>query len=110
MNLRQGTFFPIFFEKWRKFSTKEISAWAANKKNPQKTLTGSGGGEDPGREREREGINQSKEALASPVLLSTLPLPALSIREGVFAHAFLEVSPAVAVSLFCDTTRTAFWF
>jgi hypothetical protein len=77
------------------------------KKFPKKTLTGSGVGEDPGRER---GDKQSKEALASPVLYSILPLPAFSVREGVFAHAFLEVSSAVVVILFCDTTRTAFWF
>jgi hypothetical protein len=77
------------------------------KKFPKKTLTGSGVGEDPGRER---GDKQSKEAFASPVLYSVLPLPASSVREGVFAHAFLEVSSAVVAAFFCDTTCTAFWF
>ncbi len=63
-----------------------------------------------GKTRERErGDKQSKEALLSPVLYSTLPLLARSVREGVFAHAFLEVSSAVVVALFCNTTRTAFW-
>ncbi len=109
MNLRQGTFFPIVFEKWRKFSTKEISACAANKKHSSKN-TDRERWWGRRREREREGIKQSKQAHASPVLLSTLPLPALSILEGVFAHVFLEVSSAVVVSLFCDTTRTAFGF
>ncbi len=79
------------------------------KKVPQQTLTGSGGGEDPGGERER-GDKQSKETLALPVFFSVFLHSVLSVREGVFAHAFLEVSSAVVVALFCDTTRRPFRF
>jgi hypothetical protein len=79
------------------------------KKIPPKTLTGSGGGEDLRGERER-GDERSQETLASPVLFCVFLHSALPIREGVFAHAFLEVSSAVVVAVFCDTTRTPFWF
>jgi hypothetical protein len=45
-----------------------------------------------------------------PVFFSVFLHSVLSVREGVFAHAFLEVSSAVVVALFCDTTRRPFRF
>jgi hypothetical protein len=62
VNLRQGTFFFQIFSKNGENSPQKKSVLGLRtKKIPKKTLTGSGGGEDPG--REREGINRAKKLL-----------------------------------------------